>query len=83
MLWVERQDTHLLATTPHSPILFPVAPPFPAGVAAPDRTIGCWGSDKWGQWDAPTGTFTAIAVGRGHSCGLRADGTAACWGLAQ
>ena len=28
----------------------------------------------------PQGAFTAITAGRGHSCGLRTDGTAQCWG---
>ena len=26
------------------------------------------------------GTFAAVSAGSGHSCGLRADGTAVCWG---
>ena len=30
---------------------------------------------------APDGKFTAISTGRFHSCGIRADGTVACWGL--
>ena len=29
---------------------------------------------------APSGAFTAIALGGYQSCGLRADGTAVCWG---
>ena len=29
----------------------------------------------------PQGAFTAIAAGGSHSCGLRTDGTAQCWGL--
>ena len=29
---------------------------------------------------AGAGQFTAIAAGRGHSCALRSDGTATCWG---
>ena len=38
------------------------------------------GAGDSGQTDAPTGTFTAITAGWGHSCGLRTDGTAQCWG---
>jgi hypothetical protein len=31
---------------------------------------------------APTGgDFTAVTVGGGHACGLRADGSVVCWGL--
>ena len=28
----------------------------------------------------PGGTFRSVSVGRGHMCGLRPDGEAACWG---
>ena len=28
----------------------------------------------------PTGEFTAIAAGFAHSCGIRTDKTATCWG---
>ena len=30
--------------------------------------------------DAPSGTFTTISAGYRHSCALRTDGTAECWG---
>ena len=31
--------------------------------------------------DSPlSGTFTSVAVGRGHACGLRTEGTVVCWG---
>ncbi|MCY3963310.1 MAG: RCC1 domain-containing protein, partial [bacterium] len=30
--------------------------------------------------DTPAGAFTAIAAGSWHSCGIRADSTAECWG---
>ena len=43
-------------------------------------TATCWGSDRSGQSDAPHGRFKAVAAGREHSCGLRADGTVICWG---
>ena len=29
---------------------------------------------------APQGTFTQVAAGNGHTCGLKTDGTLACWG---
>lgn len=32
------------------------------------------------QPDDPAGAFTAISAGSTHSCGIRADHTAACWG---
>jgi alpha-tubulin suppressor-like RCC1 family protein len=28
----------------------------------------------------PTGTFASVSVGYAHACGLKADGTVACWG---
>ena len=33
-----------------------------------------------GQASAPSGAFTALALGGFQSCGLRADGTVTCWG---
>ena len=29
----------------------------------------------------PSGTFTSLSAGFGHTCGLRTDGAVACWGL--
>ena len=31
--------------------------------------------------DPPTGPFRALSVGESQACGLRADGTLACWGV--
>ena len=33
--------------------------------------------------DAPGGTFTAVSAGRDFSCGIKTDGTVACWGNNQ
>ena len=33
-----------------------------------------------GQASPPADTFTEVSAGTFHTCGLRADGTAACWG---
>ena len=35
---------------------------------------------RTGQADPPAGQFSAVAGGWQHSCGLRSDGTIACWG---
>ena len=35
---------------------------------------------RTGQADPPAGQFSAVAGGWQHSCGLRTDGTIACWG---
>lgn len=60
-----------------------------------DGTAWCWGSNQYGQLGtgstnrfgvatparaAPGTTFTALEVGGVHTCGLKADGTALCWG---
>ena len=55
-----------------------------------DDSVECWnhfGSDKISSYDrnehiqqAPDGRFTQVAAGDYHTCGLRVDGTAACWG---
>lgn len=66
---------------------------FTCGLAADGRAY-CWGSDgKGGLGDgpatAPPGsvvavaggrTFTTLAVGGEHACGLTPDGSAYCWG---
>ena len=61
------------------------------GVAAADGQLWCKGAGKYGQSGhnkavpAPvqgwTGKAIAVSVGRQHACGLRADGTAMCWGM--
>lgn len=35
---------------------------------------------KQGQNQAPAGTFIQVSAGTIHSCGVRTDGTVACWG---
>ena len=45
----------------------------------PDQTITCWGDNRYGQAEPPTGQFTAVSV-KSHGCGLRINGTVACWG---
>lgn len=48
-----------------------------------DQTIGCWGSDEYGQSDAPAGEFLSVSAGSRHSCGLRADQSVECWGYTR
>ncbi|MCC6387225.1 MAG: hypothetical protein IT302_07585 [Dehalococcoidia bacterium] len=59
-------------------------------------TLACWGSNEeldcppwsgspcfthyWGQAVAPEGWFVALDAGTFHTCGVREDGTLACWG---
>jgi hypothetical protein len=43
--------------------------------------VTCQGADDMGQATPPPGqTFTALAVGARHACGIKLDGTALCWG---
>jgi alpha-tubulin suppressor-like RCC1 family protein len=65
------------------------------GLTTADGTAWCWGNNTFGQLgtgaksnagqrDPSTVTgglkFTALALGRTHTCGLIADGSAYCWG---
>ncbi|MFT3926383.1 MAG: FG-GAP-like repeat-containing protein [Myxococcales bacterium] len=54
------------------------------GIKASDSSIACWaGSNAPPQGMAPAsvaGTFTAVAAGGAHSCGIT-GGNAKCWGL--
>ncbi len=45
-----------------------------------DGRIECWGYNKNGETDAPSGVFKAITVGNHHSCAIRVDDTITCWG---
>jgi hypothetical protein len=42
--------------------------------------VACWGGNFSGQATPPAGVFSQVAAGESHTCGLRADGTVACWG---
>ena len=59
-----------------------------------DDSVACWGAGVatdpngmdpegryFGQAIPPTGSFGDICAGYRHSCGVRTDGTLACWGL--
>ena len=45
-----------------------------------DGTVTCWGDNRYGESDAPPGSFTSLSLGNDHSCGVRTDGTVTCWG---
>lgn len=44
-----------------------------------DGSATCWDSGSSG-FPAPSGAFTAIALGDFYACGMRGDGKVACWG---
>ena len=39
----------------------------------------CWGCGLYGL-DPPAGSFSQVSAGGEHTCGLKSDGTVACWG---
>lgn len=43
-------------------------------------TATCWGYFDSLVTSPPSGTFTAIAIGSSHACGVKSDGQMACWG---
>jgi hypothetical protein len=53
------------------------------GLTDPDGTAECWGArwSDYGQTQAPDDVaFTSISAGFWHTCGVRTDGFAECWG---
>ena len=52
-----------------------------AGKSGTDPALECQGQRyNFGQSASPKGAFRAIAVGQNHTCGIKTDGTLACWG---
>ena len=45
-----------------------------------DDTIACWGYNKYGQTDAPAGTYRSVSTGEFHTCAVATDNTVVCWG---
>ena len=41
------------------------------------------GDDDYGQFTPPAGEFTSVSAGDNHACGVKRDGTVACWGYEQ
>jgi hypothetical protein len=42
--------------------------------------LKCWGSNDFGQADAPEGTFVQVSCGLHHTCAVAIDETVKCWG---
>ena len=52
-----------------------------AGDASDDPNLTCRGFlQNFGQSIPPEGMFRSISVGANHVCGVKTDGTVACWG---
>ena len=43
-------------------------------------TVECWGDNRYGQTDAPSGRFSAVSAGWSHTCGLRETSEIESWG---
>ena len=52
----------------------------PLAVDHRNGVLACWGYNNSGQASPPTGSFTAIATGERHTCGIQTNGSVACWG---
>lgn len=48
-------------------------------IRAGNSSLECWGP-SWDGTSPPKGEFASVSVTAHHACGLRRDGTAACWG---
>jgi hypothetical protein len=42
--------------------------------------LQCWGDNRYGQLDAPEGSFTQLSAGGYHSCAVEDSGELQCWG---
>jgi alpha-tubulin suppressor-like RCC1 family protein len=42
--------------------------------------MACWGSDEYGQTDAPAGSFFQVSGGYYHTCAVGSTGAIQCWG---
>ncbi len=51
----------------------------PAG-CRPTARWPAGGTNDYGQATPPAGTFSQVSAGGYHTCGLKTDGTLACWG---
>ena len=81
--WVDNRDdcddSDPTITTEDCPYLAVSAGGVSSCAVRGDLRIVCWGDDNLAL-NAPDGTFTDVAVGLDHGCGLELGGTLACWG---
>jgi alpha-tubulin suppressor-like RCC1 family protein len=45
--------------------------------------VRCWGANKNGQTEVPPGSYIDITAGDRHTCALKKDNTAVCWGAGK
>ena len=43
--------------------------------------VRIWGRDEYGRATPPEGSFVSVSAGYEYTCGVRSDGSLACWGV--
>ena len=49
-------------------------------IRATDKRVDCWGANDYGESLAPLDQFTWVSAEYERTCGVRVDGSLACWG---
>ena len=57
-----------------------VAKTHACGIVEGSREVNCWGDPSNRKLQAPAGGFASIAVGDFYTCGVKINGSIACWG---
>jgi alpha-tubulin suppressor-like RCC1 family protein len=57
-----------------------VADTYSCGIREADLQVECWGVDPADPQGIKTGSFSVISTASGYACGVRTDGSTACWG---
>lgn len=54
---------------------------FTCAIELSSNLISCWGQPTFNLTLPPSGEFMTLSLGRIHGCGIRINGSIACWGL--
>ena len=50
------------------------------GISHYGDNVVCWGDKRWGAATPPDGAFKNVSAGEYATCGVKIDGSIACWG---